>query len=83
MTHTEAIAIKAYYEIMQHAAQEDIHLGYMAEEKVEYYKNSMLTIKQYKFIKEYLNENEHFLIDIISQYLTKIHEVATDKVRID
>ena len=75
MTHTEAIAIKAYYEIIQEAHNEDVELRYNSKDKIEYYKDTKLTMKEFKFIKKNLNEAEYFLIDIIADFLTKIDEV--------
>lgn len=74
MTHAEAIAIKVYYEILEEAHSQEIELRYLKDE-IEYYKNSKLTMKEFKFIKENLDETEYFLIDLIVDFLAKIDEV--------
>lgn len=75
MTHEEAIAIKAYYELIQEAHSQDVELRYNSKDEIKYYKDSKLTMKEFKFIKENLDETEYFLIDLIVDFLTKIDEV--------
>ena len=90
MTHEEAIGIKIYYDAIQSTYEHEVDLRYHSQDKVTYYKDSKLTMKEYDYVMKYMyfdeldREKNEVLkekyIDIIADYLTKLDEVHTGKV---
>ena len=92
MSHEEAIAIKIYYNAIHSSYENEIELRYNSQDKITYYRDSKLTMKEHDYVFEYMyfgdvdRDKEELLkrkyISIIAEYLTKLDDVHTEKVRL-
>lgn len=89
MKHTEAIAIKIYYEAIAAAHENNIQLTYNSGEE-EFYKSTLLNMKTYDHLINFMyfdnventNEIKKQYIDIMVDFLEKLEEVQTGRVSV-
>ena len=89
MTHQEAIAVKIYYNAIESAYENNVNLMYAAEEPKEFYRGTVLNMKEFDYIMSFMYfdiEDSVSLkvtyIDLIADYLTKLNEVHTGIVSV-
>lgn len=77
MKREEIIAISTYYELIENARERGISLSYKKNEE-EFYRKSKMNKKEYAFIKENLQDDEFYLINIMAKFLTELEEIRND-----